>query len=250
MSYSYCLRPDSVNSKTCGGYSPCNHVCASSDSLNSLVMHSIHLVIMSLWPAVCVQAARIGQVCTVFTVSSCHSVQLCMSGQPVQSNCLVQSIKNVNCPVCVWTPGTAWLCRAFTLSSCHRVLPCVSEQPRCAEYSPCQCVHHVSVSHCVCLSSLNSPGVQSIHHVSVSYFVCLGSLNSPGAMQAACQKLLKAELQGSMLKVQRSKCPSYVGISGIVLQESRHTFILITPDDTVKCKCILIMPHNTLKYTL
>ena len=62
------------------------------------------------------------------------------------------------------------------------------------------------------------------------------SLTSPGALQAACQKLLKAELSGSMLTVRRSKCPSYVGLRGIVMQESRHTFTLITPQDSVKCK--------------
>ncbi|XP_076449003.1 ribonuclease P protein subunit p29-like isoform X1 [Babylonia areolata] len=60
-------------------------------------------------------------------------------------------------------------------------------------------------------------------------------LNSPGEMQAASQKILRAELQGSILTVQRSKCPSLVGVWGIVLQETRHTFVFLTPQDAVKC---------------
>ncbi|KAK7114249.1 ribonuclease P protein subunit p29-like [Littorina saxatilis] len=61
------------------------------------------------------------------------------------------------------------------------------------------------------------------------------SVSSPGAVQAACQKVVKAELQGGMLTVQRSKCPSYVGVCGIVMQETRHTFTFITSSDKVKC---------------
>ncbi|KAL8601082.1 hypothetical protein ACOMHN_040783 [Nucella lapillus] len=57
---------------------------------------------------------------------------------------------------------------------------------------------------------------------------------SAGEAQNASQKILKAELQGSILTVQRSKCPSYVGLTGIVVQETRHTFVLVTPGDAVK----------------
>ena len=148
---------------------------------------------------------------------------------------------SLGCPLCARS-GTVLMYSLCT--RCGTVLMC-SLCTRCETvlmYSLCHwavlCVPEVE-------HSPSCPGVQSIHHVMSALFhcVCLGSLNSPGAMQAACQKLLKAELQGSMLKVQRSKCPSYVGISGIVLQESRHTFNLITPNDTVKCKYTLMIGY-------
>ena len=54
-------------------------------------------------------------------------------------------------------------------------------------------------------------------------------------IQASQEKLLKADYHGSCLTVQRSKCPSYVGVTGIVLQETRNTFKLITKENKVKC---------------
>lgn len=48
------------------------------------------------------------------------------------------------------------------------------------------------------------------------------------------QKLIKADYNGAMLVVASSKCPSYVGLRGIVLQETRNIFRLITPDDKIK----------------
>lgn len=36
------------------------------------------------------------------------------------------------------------------------------------------------------------------------------------------------------IKVCRSKCPSYVGTSGIVLQETKNVFKIITEEDKVK----------------
>lgn len=70
-------------------------------------------------------------------------------------------------------------------------------------------------------------------------------------IHAAQERLLKADFHGSCLTIQRSKCPSYVGVSGIVLQETRNTFKIITQEDQVKCKyceqlCnlpLFIVPH-------
>ena len=70
--------------------------------------------------------------------------------------------------------------------------------------------------------------------VYVCVFVCV--CGGGGVREREIDKLLKAELSGSMLTVRRSKCPSNVGLRGIVMQESRHTFTLITPQDSVKCK--------------
>ncbi|XP_056668223.1 ribonuclease P protein subunit p29 isoform X1 [Monodelphis domestica] len=47
-------------------------------------------------------------------------------------------------------------------------------------------------------------------------------------------KLLKADLHGAIITVTKSKCPSYVGITGILLQEMKHVFKIITKDDKLK----------------
>lgn len=55
-----------------------------------------------------------------------------------------------------------------------------------------------------------------------------------GFMQS---KMLKADLHGSEVTVIRSKCPSYVGQSGIILMESQNTFKIICKDN-----CLKVMP--------
>ncbi|XP_054856531.1 ribonuclease P protein subunit p29 [Eublepharis macularius] len=47
-------------------------------------------------------------------------------------------------------------------------------------------------------------------------------------------KLLKADLHGALLTVTKSKCPSYVGLTGIVVQETKHVFKIITKEDRLK----------------
>ncbi|XP_048372241.1 ribonuclease P protein subunit p29 [Sphaerodactylus townsendi] len=47
-------------------------------------------------------------------------------------------------------------------------------------------------------------------------------------------KLLKADLHGALVTVTKSKCPSYVGITGIVVQETKHVFKIITKEDQLK----------------
>ncbi|XP_074067542.1 ribonuclease P protein subunit p29 isoform X3 [Macrotis lagotis] len=47
-------------------------------------------------------------------------------------------------------------------------------------------------------------------------------------------KMLKADLHGAIITVTKSKCPSYVGITGILLQEMKHIFKIITKDDKLK----------------
>ncbi|KAL7830848.1 hypothetical protein SRHO_G00303500 [Serrasalmus rhombeus] len=48
------------------------------------------------------------------------------------------------------------------------------------------------------------------------------------------QKLLKADFHGAVLTVVRSKCPSYVGTTGILVQELKHVFKIITKEDRLK----------------
>ncbi|MBN3283743.1 RPP29 protein, partial [Polyodon spathula] len=47
-------------------------------------------------------------------------------------------------------------------------------------------------------------------------------------------KLLKADFHGAVVTVVKSKCPSYVGTTGIILQELKHMFKIITKDDKLK----------------
>ncbi|KAM6949867.1 ribonuclease P protein subunit p29 isoform 2-T2 [Lycodopsis pacificus] len=48
------------------------------------------------------------------------------------------------------------------------------------------------------------------------------------------QKLLKADFHGAIITVVRSKCPSYVGATGILIQEFKHVFKIITKEDKLK----------------
>lgn len=47
-------------------------------------------------------------------------------------------------------------------------------------------------------------------------------------------KLLKADLHGAIISVTKSRCPSYVGVTGILLQETKHVFKIITKEDHLK----------------
>ena len=40
--------------------------------------------------------------------------------------------------------------------------------------------------------------------------------------------------------VAQSKCPSYVGISGIVVQETLNTLQVVCKDDKLRCKCACV----------
>lgn len=48
-------------------------------------------------------------------------------------------------------------------------------------------------------------------------------------------KLLKADYHGCMITVRKTKCPSLLGLSGIVLMETKNTFKIISKDNKVKC---------------
>lgn len=51
-------------------------------------------------------------------------------------------------------------------------------------------------------------------------------------------RLLRADYHGAYITVTRSKCPSLIGISGIVIQETRNVFKIITRNDRLKSKYI------------
>ncbi|XP_008300288.1 ribonuclease P protein subunit p29 isoform X2 [Stegastes partitus] len=66
------------------------------------------------------------------------------------------------------------------------------------------------------------------------YIIDLCSGLKPTSPQFVQQKLLKADLHGAILTVVRSKCPSYVGTTGILVQEFKHVFKIITKEDKLK----------------
>lgn len=47
-------------------------------------------------------------------------------------------------------------------------------------------------------------------------------------------KLLKADFHGALLTVTKSKCPSLIGLTGLVLLETKNTFKLITTKNQLK----------------
>ncbi|XP_056876767.1 ribonuclease P protein subunit p29 isoform X3 [Takifugu flavidus] len=74
-----------------------------------------------------------------------------------------------------------------------------------------------------------------LHHLWRQYItdVC-GGLKPTSSPQFLQQKLLKADLHGAVLSVVRSRCPSYVGTTGILVQEFKHVFKIITKENKVK----------------
>lgn len=51
---------------------------------------------------------------------------------------------------------------------------------------------------------------------------------------AFTQKLLKADFHGAIITVARSKCPTFIGVSGIVAQETENVFKIITPNNALR----------------
>ncbi|KAK9455900.1 hypothetical protein V1511DRAFT_499005 [Dipodascopsis uninucleata] len=52
--------------------------------------------------------------------------------------------------------------------------------------------------------------------------------------QAISSKLVSADFHGSFVRVTRCKCPTRVGITGIVIRESKSSFLICTPSDSLK----------------
>ncbi|XP_034039837.1 ribonuclease P protein subunit p29 [Thalassophryne amazonica] len=74
-----------------------------------------------------------------------------------------------------------------------------------------------------------------LHELWKSYITDLcGGLKPSSSPHVIQQKLLKADFHGAIITVVRSKCPSYVGATGILVQELKHVFKLITKEDKVK----------------
>ncbi|XP_037553588.1 ribonuclease P protein subunit p29 [Nematolebias whitei] len=74
-----------------------------------------------------------------------------------------------------------------------------------------------------------------LHKLWRQYIVDLcGGLKPSSNLQFVQQKLLKADFHGAIITVVRSKCPSYVGTAGILVQEFKHVFKIITEENKLK----------------
>ncbi|KAM9301982.1 ribonuclease P protein subunit p29 [Gastrophryne carolinensis] len=74
-----------------------------------------------------------------------------------------------------------------------------------------------------------------LHDLWKQYIRSLCNGLKPDAQPQMIQtKLLKADLHGALVTVFKSKCPSYVGITGIILQETKHVLKIITKEDKLK----------------
>ncbi|KAI1317448.1 RNase P/RNase MRP complex subunit [Mortierella claussenii] len=62
---------------------------------------------------------------------------------------------------------------------------------------------------------------------------------------AFTQKLLKADFHGAIITVARSKCPTYIGTSGIVAQETENVFKIITPTNALQ-----VIPKTNNVFTI
>lgn len=55
--------------------------------------------------------------------------------------------------------------------------------------------------------------------------------------QSHGSKLVSADYHGAEMEVVRSKCPSRVGLKGIVVRDSKFTFVMVTEKDEMKSMC-------------
>ncbi|KAI9505854.1 ribonuclease P protein subunit p29 [Coemansia spiralis] len=58
-------------------------------------------------------------------------------------------------------------------------------------------------------------------------------------------RLIKADMHGAVMAVDRAKCPNYIGIKGIVAQETKNVFKIITKEDRLvtvpKAHCVFML---------
>lgn len=73
-----------------------------------------------------------------------------------------------------------------------------------------------------------------LHELWTGYMQEMLNLTSESNLKVVYPKLLRADYHGCILKVSRSKCPSYIGTCGILLQETKNSFKIITKQDKLK----------------
>eukprot|EP00026_Physarum_polycephalum_P017458 Phypoly_transcript_18691.p1 GENE.Phypoly_transcript_18691~~Phypoly_transcript_18691.p1 ORF type:complete len:204 (+),score=36.72 Phypoly_transcript_18691:87-698(+) len=71
-----------------------------------------------------------------------------------------------------------------------------------------------------------------LHQLWSQYISSIVDQNLPNE---ACQtKLLKADFHGAIITVEKSKCPTVIGMSGILIQETENTMKIVTKEDELK----------------
>lgn len=99
-----------------------------------------------------------------------------------------------------------------------------------------------------------------MHEIWTDYISQMLELNKPipdcssKSWETFAQTLYKADFHGSMLKVIRSKCPSYVFKQGICVMDTRNTFKIVSKDNIVttipKRQCVFEMQVRNVKLML
>lgn len=94
-----------------------------------------------------------------------------------------------------------------------------------------------------------------LHHLWRGYMRSLLMLEQQNPMHIESQqKLLKADYHGCIMTVTKSSCPSLVGLSGIMLQETKCTWKIITASDQLKIipksECVFSFELDGFVFTL
>lgn len=50
------------------------------------------------------------------------------------------------------------------------------------------------------------------------------------------QQLIKADFHGAKISIEKSKCPTLVGLTGIVIQDTKNTFRICGLDNVIRSK--------------
>lgn len=92
---------------------------------------------------------------------------------------------------------------------------------------------------------------QALHHLWLQY---IGSVLPSGPTLARCQSLAVSDMHGAFLTVLQSRNPSHVNLSGIVMEETERTFIVLSPDDRLrtlpKADCVFYLPINDVVHVI
>lgn len=77
-----------------------------------------------------------------------------------------------------------------------------------------------------------------------------GSSNSGVTITAQVHgsKLASADFHGAEIEVARSRCVSRVGVKGIVVRDSKFTFVIVTEKDELKSMCFTLLSLFFLVY--
>lgn len=95
---------------------------------------------------------------------------------------------------------------------------------------------------------LNSLWLGYMHHMlGMEDFSKLPTNSTNAHWENVSQRLMKADYHGARLTVVRSKCPSIVGVEGIIIQDTKNTFRLLSKDNVIRSKLVDICLRFTMK---